>query len=326
MDNESKLRPLYLGKILYEQTDEDNYLTTAQLIQILEDKYGIHSHRATIATEIELLRQYGMDIETVKSTQNKYHLVCREFDIAELKLLIDAVESSKFISAKKSEQLVAKISKFAGSHKGNELKRNIFPEGRIKPVNEQILLIVDAVNEAINTNRKIAFQYYQYNVRKEKKVKNDGDQYIFSPYYLVWNGEYYYMVGYSDKHKSIGSYRIDRICSRPKILGIECVPKPESFDINDYLNTMFRMYNSERCTVELVCDNTVMDAIIDRFGENVKTYANNMNTFRVEVEIATNHIFYSWIFGFCGRVKIKSPEKVRIEYTQMVKDAFESLD
>ena len=118
MDNESKLRPLYLGKILYEQTDEENYLTTAQLIQILEEKYGIHSHRATIAAEIELLKQFGMDIETVKSTQNKYHLVSREFDIAELKLLIDAVESSKFISAKKSEQLVAKISKFAGSHKG----------------------------------------------------------------------------------------------------------------------------------------------------------------------------------------------------------------
>ena len=160
-----------------------------------------------------------MDIETVKSTQNKYHLVSREFDIAELKLLIDAVESSKFISAKKSEQLVAKISKFAGSHKGNELKRNIFPEGRIKLVNEQILLIVDAVNEAINSNKKIAFQYYQYNVRKEKKVKNDGDQYVFSPYYLVWNGDYYYMVGYSDKHKNIGSFRIDRSCKHPRLLG-----------------------------------------------------------------------------------------------------------
>lgn len=188
-----------------------NYLTTAQLIQILEEKYGIHSHRATIAAEIELLKQFGLDIETVKSTQNKYHLVSREFDIAELKLLIDAVESSKFISAKKSEQLVAKISKFAGSPKGNELKRNIFPEGRIKLVNEQILLIVDAVNEAINSNKRIAFQYYQYNVRKEKKIKNDGDQYVFSPYYLVWNGDYYYMVGYSDKHKNIGSFRIDRV-------------------------------------------------------------------------------------------------------------------
>lgn len=271
-------------------------------------------------------KQFGMDIETVKSTQNKYHLVSREFDIAELKLLIDAVESSKFISAKKSEQLVAKISKFAGSHKGNELKRNIFPEGRIKSVNEQILLIVDAVNEAINSNKKIAFQYYQYNVRKEKKVKNDGDQYVFSPYYLVWNGDYYYMVGYSDKHKNIGSFRIDRICKQPRVLGTDAVPKPEDFDINEYLNTMFRMYNSERCTVELVCDNSVMDAIIDRFGEDVRTYANNMNTFRAEVEIAANHVFYSWVFGFGGRVKIKSPENVKAEYAQMVKEAAENLE
>lgn len=126
------------------------------------------------------------------------------------------------------------VSKFAGSHKGSELKRNIFPEGRIKPVNEQILLIVDAVNEAINANKKIAFQYYQYNVRKEKKIKNDGDQYIFSPYYLVWNGDYYYMVGYSDKHKNIGSFRIDRICKQPRVLGTDAVPKPEDFDINEY--------------------------------------------------------------------------------------------
>ena len=326
MDNESKLRPLYLGKILYEQTDEENYLTTAQLIQILDEKFGIHAHRATIAAEIELLKQFGMDIETVKSTQNKYHLVSREFDVAELKLLIDAVESSKFISAKKSEQLVAKISKFAGSHKGSELKRNIFPEGRIKPVNEQSLLIVDAVNEAINANKKIAFQYYQYNVRKEKKIKNDGEQYIFSPYYLVWNGDYYYMVGYSDKHKNIGSFRIDRICKQPRVLGTDAVPKPEDFDINDYLNTMFRMYNSERCTVELVCDNSVMDAIIDRFGEDVKTYANNMNTFRAEVEIAANHVFYSWVFVFGGRVRIKAPDNVRAEYAEMVKNAVENLD
>ena len=325
MDNESKLRPLYLGKILYEQTDEENYLTTAQLIQILDEKFGIHSHRATIAAEIELLKQFGMDIETVKSTQNKYHLVSREFDVAELKLLIDAVESSKFISAKKSEQLVAKISKFAGSHKGSELKRNIFPEGRIKPVNEQILFIVDAVNEAINANKKIAFQYYQYNVRKEKKIKNDGEQYIFSPYYLVWNGDYYYMVGYSDKHKNIGSFRIDRICKQPRVLGTDAVPKPEDFDINEYLNTMFRMYNSERCTVELVCDNQLMDAIVDKFGSDVTTYACDQNSFRVVATVSVGTTFYNWIFGFGGRVKIRGPENVRREYEARVKEAAEAL-
>lgn len=140
------------------------------------------------------------------------------------------------------------------------------------------------------------------------------------------NEKGYYMVGYSDKHKNIGSFRIDRICKQPRVLGTDAVPKPEDFDINDYLNTMFRMYNSERCTVELVCDNSVMDAIIDRFGEDVKTYANNMNTFRAEVEIAANHVFYSWVFGFGGRVRIKAPDNVRAEYAEMVKNAVENLD
>ena len=180
MDNNAKLRPLYLAKILYERTDEDHYLTTMQLAQILEEEYGIPAHRQTIKTDIELLQQFGMDIQEVKSTQNRYNLISRQFEIAELKLLIDAVQSSKFISKERSEQMVSKIVTLAGQHKAEELKRNASVEGRVKSENRQDLLIVDAINEAINARKKIAFQYFAYNIRKQKKLRHDVMAHVYT--------------------------------------------------------------------------------------------------------------------------------------------------
>ena len=325
MDNNAKLRPLYLAKILYERTDEDHYLTTMQLAQILEEKYGIPAHRQTIKTDIELLQQFGMDIQEVKSTQNRYNFISRQFEIAELKLLIDAVQSSKFISKERSEQMVSKIVTLAGQHKAEELKRNASVEGRVKSENRQDLLIVDAINEAINARKKIAFQYFAYNIRKQKKLRHDGERYIFSPYRLIWNGDYYYVVGYSEKHKGIGNFRVDRIVRCPIILDDDAVQPPKDFDLNIYLNSMFRMYNGDRKQIELVCENNLMDAIIDKFGKDVKVLANDMKSFRAIVTTATGPVFYSWVFGFGGHVAIRAPEDVKEEYAHLVLEAAEAI-
>ncbi len=326
MDNDAKLRPLYLAKILYEQTDDDHFLTTAQLIQILEEQYGIKSHRQTIKTDIELLQRFGLDIQEIKSTQNRYNLLDRTFDVVELKLLIDAVVSSKFITKAKSEELAAKLSALAGGYRSAELKRNVSCEGRIKPGNERIYLIVDTINEAINQNKKISFQYFKYNVRKEKKLKKDGEAFVITPLHLIWNGDYYYMIGVYDYKQRLGSFRVDRIAKCPTILSDEGTPAPEDFDLNTYLNTTFRMYNSNHSSVELVCDNDVMDAIIDRFGEDVTTYANDMTSFRVVADVAVSHVFYSWVFGFGGKVKIKGPEEVKEAYANMLNEAVSQLE
>lgn len=326
MDNEAKLRPLYLAKILYEQTDEEHFLTTAQLIQILEEQYGIRSHRQTIKTEIELLRQFGLEIEEVKSTQNRYNLFGRKFDAPELKLLIDAVESSKFITAGKSKELVEKLGSLASNHVAASLKRNVSCEGRIKPGNERIYFIIDAINEAINANKKISFQYFKYNVRKEKKLKRDGESYVITPLHLVWNGDCYYMVGVYDYKQRLGSFRVDRIAKCPTILDEDGTPAPEDFNIDEYINTTFHMFNSQREEVELICDNDVMDSIIDRFGEDVTTYAYNMTAFRAVVNIAVSHVFYSWVFGFGGKVKIKGPDHVKEKYAEMLRDAVTGLE
>lgn len=325
MDNNAKLRPLYLAKLLYERTDEDNFLTTAQLAQILSDEYDIPAHRQTIKADIELLEQFGMDIQETKSTQNRYNLVSRRFEIAELKLLIDAVQSSKFITKEKSEQMVAKIVTLAGRHKAEELRRNLSVEGRTKSANRQELLIVDAINEAINAGRKIAFQYFTYNASKEKRLRHGGENYVFSPYYLIWNGDYYYVLGFSDKHGKVGSFRVDRISARPDILPDSAVPVPDDFCIDDFLATTFRMYGSESEDVELICDNSVMNAIIDRFGEDVAVYPRDMSTFRAVVRVAVNHIFFSWVFGFGDKVRIKGPEDAKEKYREQVLLAAELL-
>lgn len=324
MDNNAKLRPLYLAKILYELTDEEHCLSTNQLIDILQEKYGITSYRTTIASDIELLKQYGMDIKSVKSQSIMYNLVSREFDLPELKLLIDAV-ASKFITEKKSRELVGKLSKLASNIQADELKRNVMPEGRIKSGNENIYYIVDTVNTEINNKKQISFQYFSFNVRKQKKAKHNGELYVFSPYYLIWNGDYYYTVGYSEKHNGIGSFRLDRIIKTPTILEKEAIKMPTDFNINKYINTSFRMYNSKTESVELICDNSVMDAIIDRFGEDVQTYANDMQTFRAMVDVSVNHVFFGWVFGFAGKVRIKCPETVKNQYSDMMRNASDNL-
>ena len=325
MDNTAKLRPLYLAKILYEQTDEEHYLTTVQLMQILEEQYGISAHRQTIKADIDLLKQFGLEIEEVKSVQNRYNLYGRQFDIPELKLLIDAVESSKFITAHKSQELVDKLSRLAGEHASAGLKRNVCCENRVKPGNEKIYLIIDAINEAINTNKRISFQYFRYDSNKQKQLKLDGKSYEITPLHLVWNGDYYYMIGVYEYKQRLGSFRVDRIAKRPEILDIEGTPAPVSFDINEHINTTFRMYNSTHAEVELICDNDVMDSIIDRFGEDVATYPNDHNSFKAIVKIAVSNVFYSWVFGFGGKVKIQSPEHVKERYSDMLRDAVQGL-
>lgn len=229
MDNDAKLRPLYLGKILYERTDEEHFLSTNELIKILKEEYSISSHRQTIATEIELLKDYGMDIKCIRERQNNYHLVSREFDLAELKLIIDAVDACKFISGRESRKLSAKLSKLAGKTQAEELKRNGNAEGRVRTTNEKTCLIIDIINKAINKRKKIAFRYYTYDRNKKKVLRHDGEYYIFSPYELIWDGDRYYMLGWSDRHDAMRTFRVDRIYDEPKILPAKAVKKPAGF-------------------------------------------------------------------------------------------------
>ena len=326
MDVDGKLRPLYLLKILQERTDEDHCLTTVQLCKILENEYGINTFRTTIKSDVEVLQKAGFSVQCTRSTQNLYNYIEREFDVPEIKILIDAVLSSKFITKAKSDQLAEKLMGMAGMYKAKELKRNLIVDGRIKTENEQVYMIADAINEAINSRKKIRFQKAEYNENKERVLHNNGEIYVFSPYSLVWDGDFYYVVGYSDKYQSIGSHRVDRIYKRPEILEEASIPPANDFDINEYINTMFRMYNSDRVEVELKVDNSLMDAMVDRFGTDITSFANDEQSFTVIKTISIGTTFYNWIFGFRGRVKIIGPEYVRLAYEERVREAAEAIN
>lgn len=326
MENESKVRILYLYKILNELSDEAHPISTVELIKLLNDRYGVQAHRVTISKDIGVLEQCGADIVTINTTQNKYFIGSRLFELPELKLLIDAVESSKFITEKKSEELVKKLSSLASVNQAERLKRNLCTANRIKPGNEMIYYIVDAINEAINKKKKISFQYFEYDAKKEQKLKNGGKKYLFSPYTLAWNGDYYYMVGFSDKHNKIGAFRVDRIMSQPDIMDDDATPPPADFNIVDFTKSVFDMYDSEHIVVELRCDNSLMKTMIDRFGKDVSTKPYSISEFKATVEVSASPTFYGWVFGFGGKIEILSPKNVRETYKEQVMQVLKELE
>ena len=306
---ETKPRILYLQKILLERTDEENPLSTTQLINILNDEYGISAHRTTVTKDIAALQEFGMDIVTIHSTQSKYFVASRKFELPELKLLIDAVESSKFITKKKSETLIEKIHTMTSPGQVAKLKRNNYVVNRIKPDNEQIYYIIDAINDAINAGKQISFQYYDYTGLKKKVLKNKGEVYKLSPYKLLWCGDYYYVLGYSEKKSKVINFRVDRIASKPEILDKDIIPMPDDFDIENYTKEVFFMFSGEKVLVDLRCDNSLMRTMVDRFGEDVTTLAYDMTSFRVQTEVSASPTFFGWVFGFNGKVQILAPER-----------------
>lgn len=310
-----KRRLLLVQRLLYESTDEQHPLTTFEILEYLENQ-GIITNRKTLKGDIDLMVDCGMDIITVQSKPNKYFWGAREFEQAELKLLIDAVSSSRFITQKKSQILAKKILTLSNKHGQKELKRNIYATNRIKSKNESLLYIVDAVNEAISSKNKIAFQYTDYTPEKKKVLKNSGEVYTLSPYALFWNEDFYYVVGYSDKHGNISSFRADRIC-HIELLEEKAVRKPKDFSLERYSRQIFEMYDGDTVKVKLECRNYLMRYVIDRFGESVETELATEDTFYAYPEVALSPNFYSWVFKFAGEIKIVSPDKAKSTLNEM---------
>lgn len=316
-----KLRLLYIYKLLLEETDEDHTLSTSQIQKLLLDRYGMEEHRITVGDDIQLLQIAGVEIGKIESTQNKYWMISRPLEQAELKVLIDAVASSKVITKKRSKELIRNLAKIGSPFRQDELVRNIYPEERIKSKNESILYNVDAINEAINAKQKVSFRYFSYGANKRRQIKNGGVPYVFSPWALVWNGDYYYAVGWSDKHNGIGSFRIDRMYDVPALLSDSAKPTPKGFRLADYIKANYHMYGGNVQRVELLCNSDVMDSIIDRFGYDVETELQDDDHFIARAEVAVNNVFFGWVFGFGRKVKILTPENVVKQYREMVINA-----
>ena len=313
----SRARLLMLLKMLYEKTDDQNELTTYQILDNLRCQ-NIHSNDKTLRRDIAMLKELGFDVIVEHSKPNRYHIGDRGFDLVEVKLLIDAVASSRFVTEKKSQELGEKLAKLASENQRPQLIRHIHATNRIKSDNPENFYNVDIVNEAINSKKKISFKYTEYNRYKEKVFRNYGEVYELSPYALFWNEDYYYVVGWSDKHDNVSVFRTDRLY-KPEILNEDAVPEPEDFTLEDYSRQIFEMFDGEEVDVILECKNEFMKYIIDRFGEDVDTEPVSRNTFKARVRVALSPTFYAWVFTFEGGIRIQSPETAVDEIVRMAK-------
>ena len=321
MESDGKMRMLRILELLRGETDEQHPLSTAQIERTLRERWGLEAYRITIQKDIAALVAAGYEIETIRSTQNRYYFSGRLFELPELKLLIDAVESSKFITEKKSRVLTEKLTTLAGVNQAASLKRNISIADRVKAGNEQIYYIMDALNDAINQRRKVRFLYFEYDGKKRRKLKNGGEPHVLSPYTLTWNGDFYYVVGWSDKHGKIATFRVDRIYDVPTVLPDRAVPKPKQYSIGDFAEKAFQLFDSEHAQVELLCENSMMNTVLDHFGEKVKVRKADDEHFTFTAEVSVSPTFFAWIFTFGGKISILGPQSVRDVYAELLKKA-----
>ena len=324
MENGTKLRLLYLYQHLVKSSDQEHPISTAKLMEDLKQNYGIVVNRNTMANDLSMLNKAGLRIEVIHGRQNLYYYDGQVFDLAELKILIDAVSSSKFITEKKSKDLISKLLSLANRDGAEKLKRHIYAEERVKSDNEKGYYIVDAINEAIDSGRKITFQYTEYNNKKRKILKHEGQYYVVSPYALIWDGDYYYVVGFSEGRGIIQNFRLDRIAKSPSILDEPAKPAPDDFNLKKYFESVFRMFPAdEQVPVELLCESFIMKAIIDQFGIKVQTEETDDNHFKATVSVCPSPTFYQWVFGWNGAMKILSPENILEEYRAMCRKGLE---
>ncbi len=321
-ENERQLRILYLYRILQRYTDQENPLSTRQLVEMMEDLHQIKMHRTTLPRDIATLRSAGVDIVEVRSRDKKYFLAERVFESTELKLLVDAVGAARFISQKKSEDLTTKLASLACVETAKKIKRNSFTPNRVKTFNEKLYYIVDALNEAINQNCRILLYYTTLDRYKETILKNNALPYEISPYTLMGNGDYYYLVGFNHQTERLATFRVDRIAIAPELLDEPCFPMPEdAFPIHPE-RTVFRMYASDTpVEVTLYCENDLMNHVVDQFGMEVYTEVVGEDGFLVRAMVYPGPTFYRWIFGWNGRMKLLSPKSLVDVYHEMARQA-----
>lgn len=309
-DNQ-KLKMLYLTKIFLEETDDAHGLTMPEIIDKLE-AYGVNADRKTLYRDFEELRNFGLDIISNKSGHNVYYGIGgRDFELPELKLLVDSVQSAKFITDRKSSQLIKKLESLVSVHEAKQLHRQVIMSGRIKTMNESIYYNVDKLHEAINENKQIKFKYFDWNLKKEMEPRYDGMWYQRSPWALMWDDEKYYLVVYDSKHGNMTHYRVD------KMMDIRIVDEPREgfeafreFNAAHYSNTLFGMFSGEETKVTIEAANHMIGVMIDRFGKDIIIAPVDGEHFRTTVTVAVSDHFFGWIIALGGDVKIVAPGPV----------------
>ena len=300
-------RTLIIFKYLWETTDESHPVSLADISAFLK-QHEITADPRTLRKDIEQLSEFGVDIVKDRRVQNLYHVASRHFEAPEVKLLIDAVQSARFITPRKSKALVKRLSSFVAPGDTALLNRHLYIDSRSKATNESIYLNVDRIQTAITERKKISFCYFDYSPSKERVLRRGGQVYSVSPFAMLWNNDTYYLVGFHDHRQQVVKFRVDRIDGL-KVTQKAAVQKPKDFDVSAYFTQEFSMLTGKTRHVTLLCENALMNSIIDRFGEDAPTQIVDKNHFTVEATVDLSSNFYGWVFASAGKMRITAPQE-----------------
>lgn len=306
-----KLKMFYTQKMLWEETDETHSLTVNQIIAKLGGM-GIKAERKSVYDDIEALQSTNeFDVVCVRSRSNCYHMGQRLFELPEVKLLVDAVAASKFITAKKSRQLIDKLRKMVSKYDADSLQRQVKLSNRIKNEHETIYYDVDKIHKAIAEGKKISFNYWEWDLDKKEKLRKNGEKYLASPCAFCWDNDCYYLVTYSEKYKNFVHYRVDKM-SDVELTDVSCdySVMPKDFDISSYATHYFGMFAGDLEQVTIYFDNSLINTVIDRFGRKVKLKKVSAAGFEVTVNVAVSNVFLSWLMQFGTEAKVLGPSNV----------------
>lgn len=315
MPKEYKSRIIYILKYLWQNTDEEHTATHSQIVDYLAEK-GIDATPRTVAADITELIEFGFDIICNKSTQNHYFIGSRVFELPEVKMLIDAIQAAQFIPQSKADEMIKKMRVLSSCHQSDVLQRNLIVS-KIKGDNTQFLYTVDLINTAINEMKQIRFQYINYDRQGHKALMYDGHTYTFSPLAIVWNMDNYYVAGFSKNTEKVIKFRIDKIV-KPLQTDIDSLQPPDGFDLSKICQSSFLMYGDSEQAVTLRCDYEVMDSVINRFGEDIEIVSVDEQHFDITETVFTGSTFYSWLFNYCGKIRIIAPESAIEDFKKML--------
>lgn len=313
-----KLKLYYLAKILMEKTDENHGITMPELLTELE-RHEVTAERKSIYNDMETLREIGIEINGVQRGKTfYYHVLSREFELAELKLLVDAIQSSKFITEKKSRELIKKLEKQASVHEAKQLQKQVYVTGRNKTINESIYYSVDDIHRAIDEDKKVSFRYWKWDMKKQMKLRKNGEFYRVSPWALTWDDENYYLIAYDSEEQMVKHFRVD------KMVKVHIIEEPrdgkevfDTFDITAYVKKNFGMFGGDEQDVKLRVNEKSIGVVLDRFGKDIMVVPVDDHHCNVNLKVALSDQFLGWVFALGDDVEILGPEDVRVRLKEM---------
>lgn len=313
----TKLKFLYLIDIFKKYTDEEHALNVSEICELLESRYGLTSERKSLYKDIEILTDYGFDMIHANTPKNGYFLGEREFETAELRLLSDAVQAADFISPQKTRQLITKIESFSSKYQAQNLREQVYIDSRRKTNNEKIYYVISNLDTAIKQQKMVKLIYTRRHITDKYTTCSEERDFILNPYALIWSDDHYYLICNNPKYDNLMHLRIDRILSvemlnRTARSFSEVTEYKNRFDCADYAGKIFSMFSGEPVKVELSCDNSLIEQMLDRFGDDISLVrSSEQDRFKLKVSAAVNDGFVSWIMSFGEKIKVVYPEELR---------------